>query len=241
MTELNPMLWPNQLSSTEAAFTKNRQKMMVLVVVLALHGALIGLMFIKLKPSVMSVITPPTIQAVMIVAQQAPPPPPKKIPPPPKPSPTPPKPQNLPVARIAPPSAKAITVPVNQTSPIEKIPETTVQAVEEIPVATPVAVSIKEAIEEITPPRSEAAHLNNPAPSYPSMSRRLGEQGRVVLEVYILANGTVGEVKLKQSSGFKRLDDAAIQAVKKWHYQAARRGQQAIDFWYVQPVSFSLN
>jgi protein TonB len=84
--------------------------------------------------------------------------------------------------------------------------------------------------------------LNNPAPNrIRSMSRRLGEQGRVVLEVYILANGTVGEAKIKQSSGFSRLDNAALQAVKKWRYKPARRGQQAIDFWYVQPLSFSLN
>lgn len=240
MTELNPMLWPNQLSSTEAASTKKCQKMMVLAVVLALHGALIGLMCIKLKPSVVSVITPPTIQAVMIVAQQAPATPPKKIPLP-KPFPTPPKPQNLPVARLAPPSAKAITVPVKQTLPVEKVPVTTVQAVEPVPVVTPVAAPIKETIEEITPPRSDARGLNNPDPNYPAMSRRLGEQGRVVLEVYILANGTVGELKIKQSSGFNRLDQAALQAVQQWRFQPARRGQQAIDYWYVQPVSFSLN
>jgi protein TonB len=72
------------------------------------------------------------------------------------------------------------------------------------------------------------------------MSRRLGEQGRVVLDVYILANGQVGELRIKQSSGFKRLDDAAMQAIKKWQYVPARRGNEAIPFWYIQPLSFSL-
>ena len=92
----------------------------------------------------------------------------------------------------------------------------------------------------MTPPRSDAAHLNNPAPVYPAMSRRLQESGRVVLEVYILANGQVGEVKLRQSSGYKRLDDAAVQAVRNWRYVPARRGDEAIPFWYVQALSFSL-
>jgi protein TonB len=142
---------------------------------------------------------------------------------------------------VLPPSPKAISVdkPVLQEKhqPVveEKVTEL---AVSEAPVA---AKTEPAPPTEFIPPRSDAAHLNNPAPNYPPMSRRLGEQGRVVLEVYILANGTVGEVKIKQSSGFSRLDEAALQAVKKWRYQAARRGQQAIDFWYVQPLSFSLN
>ncbi len=143
---------------------------------------------------------------------------------------------------VLPPSPKAISVdkPMVQekTEPVIETKTPVVLAVNETPVVAKPEISPEP---EIAPPRSDAAHLNNPAPSYPSMSRRLGEQGRVVLNVYILADGTVGEVKIKQSSGFSRLDDAALQAVKKWRYQAARRGQQAIDFWYVQPLSFSLN
>jgi protein TonB len=93
----------------------------------------------------------------------------------------------------------------------------------------------------VIPPRSDASGLNNPNPTYPAMSRRLAEQGKVLLEVLILANGTVGEIKLKQSSGFKRLDDAALQTVKQWRFQPAKRGNQAIDYWYIQPISFSLD
>ena len=93
----------------------------------------------------------------------------------------------------------------------------------------------------VTPPRTDAAHLNNPAPQYPALSRRLGEQGRVMLDVYILPDGSVGEIKLNRTSGFPRLDNAALQAVKSWKYVPAKRGDKPIPYWYVQPVSFVLN
>lgn len=140
------------------------------------------------------------------------------------------------------PTEKSITlekqVPVTKTEPVveQKAPVTPIQ---EAPVVSKATEPAPEP--EIIPPRSDASSLNNPQPVYPSMSRRLAEQGRVLLEVLILANGKVGDIKLKQSSGYKRLDDAAIQAVKQWQYQPAKRGSQAIDFWYVQPISFNLN
>ncbi|WP_269530762.1 energy transducer TonB [Chitinimonas sp. BJYL2] len=93
----------------------------------------------------------------------------------------------------------------------------------------------------IVPPRSDAAHLNNPPPSYPGLSRKLGEEGRVMLLVFIQPDGKVSEVRLKQSSGFERLDQAAMDAVKRWRYVPARQGDTAIAFWYAQPVDFALS
>lgn len=93
----------------------------------------------------------------------------------------------------------------------------------------------------VVPPRSDASHLNNPAPIYPAISRRLGEQGQVLFNVYILANGTVGEIKIRRSSGYPRLDGAALAAVRRWRYLPARQGGEPIPFWYVQPIIFELN
>jgi protein TonB len=87
----------------------------------------------------------------------------------------------------------------------------------------------------------DAAHLNNPAPAYPALSRRFGEQGQVLLDVHILADGRVGDIKLRRSSGFSRLDGAALEAVRHWRYVPARHGNEPIAYWYVQPVTFSLN
>lgn len=93
----------------------------------------------------------------------------------------------------------------------------------------------------VTPPRTDAAHLNNPVPRYPPVSRRLGEEGRVMLDVHIQPDGSVGEIRVRSSSGSKRLDQAALDAVKRWRYVPARRGDVAIAFWYVQPIAFSLH
>lgn len=93
----------------------------------------------------------------------------------------------------------------------------------------------------VVPPRADAAHLNNPVPAYPSASRRFGEQGRVLLDVFILADGSVGEIRLKRTSGFARLDEAALDAVRRWRFVPARHGDQPIALWHVQPITFSLD
>ena len=89
-------------------------------------------------------------------------------------------------------------------------------------------------------PRLDADYLDNPAPAYPAESRRLGEQGRVLLRVLVNADGSVERVTLRKTSGHERLDDAAQQAVQQWRFVAAQRGDQAISAWVVIPISFSL-
>lgn len=187
-------------------------------------------------------ITPPSVVGVLVAPEPEPaPPPPKPVPPPPKPEPKPvPKPEPKPVPKPTPkpapkpePVREATPEPVEQTAPAE--PEPTP------PAPAPKAAPAPSAPTPVTPPRTDAAHLNNPAPQYPALSRRLGEQGRVMLDVYILPDGSVGEIKLNKSSGFPRLDNAALQAVKTWKYVPAKRGDKPIPFWYVQPVSFVLN
>ena len=89
------------------------------------------------------------------------------------------------------------------------------------------------------PPRSDASALNNPAPEYPPRSRTFHEQGRVQLDVYILPDGTVGQIKLHTSSGYSRLDNSALDAVRRWHYIPAKRGDVPIPYWYVQPIDGS--
>ncbi|WP_019373781.1 energy transducer TonB, partial [Melaminivora alkalimesophila] len=61
----------------------------------------------------------------------------------------------------------------------------------------------------VVQPSSSASHLNNPAPQYPAVSRRLGEQGVVLLNVLIGTDGRPQKVEIKQSSGFDRLDRQA--------------------------------
>jgi protein TonB len=87
--------------------------------------------------------------------------------------------------------------------------------------------------------RLDADYLNNPRPAYPTLSRRLGEEGRVLLRVLVRADGTPAEVTLHQSSGYARLDQAALEAVRKWRF-TVRRGGAAVAAPVLVPISFIL-
>lgn len=112
----------------------------------------------------------------------------------------------------------------------------------EEPVIAQAAPKEKVAAEPtVEPPRFGAAYLNNPAPEYPPMSRRQGEQGRVLLKVLVSEAGAADHVVLETSSGHEKLDRAAIEAVKKWSFIPAKRNSQAISAYVLVPVKFSLN
>jgi protein TonB len=95
--------------------------------------------------------------------------------------------------------------------------------------------------EAITAPRFDADYLDNPKPVYPATSRRLGEQGKVLLRVLVSAAGLAEKVELKTSSSFTRLDQAAQEAVSRWRFVPARRGEQPIAAWVQVPLTFQLD
>ncbi|MCM2251070.1 MAG: energy transducer TonB, partial [Ramlibacter sp.] len=84
-----------------------------------------------------------------------------------------------------------VTTAAEQAAPTAAGPAAAPAAAPAVPPATgPVAAAPGPA--PVTPPRVDAAHLNNPAPAYPALSRRFGEQGQVLLDVHILPDGRVG-------------------------------------------------
>lgn len=89
-------------------------------------------------------------------------------------------------------------------------------------------------------PSSDADYLSNPKPSYPPMSRRLGEQGKAVVRVLIGADGLPQKAELKQSSGFERLDQAALATVMKWRYVPGKRGGVPEPMSFNVPITFIL-
>jgi len=93
---------------------------------------------------------------------------------------------------------------------------------------------------KVEPPYSSADYLNNPKPAYPALSRRLGEQGRVELRVYIAADGTPQRADVVKSSGFDRLDQAAVTTVLKWRFVPGKRGGVAEPAWANVPIDFVL-
>ena len=175
-----------------------------------------------------------------------PPPAPLAQPPEPPPLPTPiPKAEPPPVApqiaapvqpepKIDPP-APAATQP--EPAPVPVVPPANLQARVDpapVPPARPAEVTA------VSPPEFGAAYLNNPTPTYPALSRRFGEQGTVLLRVYVTVAGDVEQIELKSSCGFARLDEAARRAVAHWKFVPAKSGSEPVNAWVIVPIRFSL-
>ncbi len=144
-----------------------------------------------------------------------------------------------PVVPVQPKTARAPTPPppVMTTAAEAAAPSFAVAPQPPAPKAetAPVAVSLP-----VTAARFDAAYLNNPKPVYPMFSRRNGEEGKVLLRVRVTANGAAVDVEVRQSSGFARLDAAAREAVLKWRFVPAMRGNEAVESWVGVPIVFSL-
>jgi protein TonB len=78
-------------------------------------------------------------------------------------------------------------------------------------------------------------------PRYPETARRAGAQGVTTLRVRVLETGRVDDVLVEKSSGFRDLDLAAIEAVKKWLFEPARRGKDPVAVDVMLPVKFELH
>lgn len=88
--------------------------------------------------------------------------------------------------------------------------------------------------------RGTPDYLSNPIPTYPSLSRRLKEEGLVLLTVDLTALGTVQRLLVKKSSGFDRLDEAAERAVKGWRFKPSTIGGVAVADTIEVPIRFAL-
>jgi len=93
---------------------------------------------------------------------------------------------------------------------------------------------------KVEPPSSSASYLHNPAPVYPALSKRLGEQGQVLVRVLIGADGSPQQAELKRSSGFERLDRSALEYVMKCRYIPGKVAGVPQAMWYEAPVNFVL-
>ncbi|TFH12663.1 MAG: TonB family protein, partial [Nitrosomonadales bacterium] len=77
-------------------------------------------------------------------------------------------------------------------------------------------------------------------PSYPPLSRRLGEEGKLVLRVELDESGYVSTASVVESSSYKRLDEAALTAVKTWRCNPSLRNGQPVRAVALQPFNFVL-
>jgi protein TonB len=167
-----------------------------------------------------------------IVAVDLPPPPPKpedvKEPPPPPPIDRPPPTVPPPLIDLGPdtgPSSAISNVVMSNTPTAAR------------PIAAPPPRPV-----DVTPPRLDLRRLGDRArPNYPSASRRLGEEGVVMLLVRVGTDGRVSDCQVDQSSGFPRLDEAAKEHVAKYYrFSPATSGGQPIEGTVRIPIRFKL-
>lgn len=162
-------------------------------------------------------------------------------PPPPKPVVQPPKPRPKPVVR----QQQPVPQPVLQqepspVAPVVAPPEPAPPVVVAEPTPAAPAPPAPPAPPRVELPSSSADYLNNPRPPYPALSKRMGEQGKVVVRVFIETNGTASRAEVRTSSGYERLDQTAIQTVQRWRYVPGKRNGVAEAMWFNIPINFVL-
>ncbi len=106
--------------------------------------------------------------------------------------------------------------------------------------AAPATASGKTGSPSLVEPSADADYLKNPPPGYPRISRRNGEQGTVIVRVFITTQGLPEKTEVRTSSGFARLDQAALEAVQRWRFVPGRRSGTPEAMWFNIPVRFVL-
>lgn len=192
----------------------------VFLLIVALHLGMYYVLNSGLSKHLVDVVLGP-IETRMIEeapkTDEPPPPPPPKIETPPP---------------FVPPPEVSIELPAETTS-------TAIQTVTNVrPTAPPPPVA-QPTVPRTAPKSDPRRPLSQP--EYPPSSRRAGEAGTVILEVYVLDTGRVGEARVKQSSGFPRLDEAAMREVKRsWRLVPGTENGKAVPMWGQFAVTFKL-
>jgi len=164
---------------------------------------------------------------------------------PPAPQPQPPKPQAQPKPKPLP--QPKVTPQLHRTPVVANTAASEAAPVVPAPPSSPATAAASgtqlpsTSTPTVTLPSTNADYLNNPAPPYPRMSRRMGEQGTVVIRVFINTEGRAEKAEIRTSSGYGRLDDTALETVKRWRYVPGTRAGVAEAMWFNVPIRFVLD
>ncbi len=203
----------------ESPFSSRRLTAIFLVVIL--HVVLLYGLKNGLARTAMELITGPVevkmIDEILPEDKEPPPPPPKLETPPP----------------FVPPPEIAIDIPADAPAPTTAISVATNVRPTAPPPMAPASTGH-------TPPRSDPRRPLA-QPEYPPTARRLGQEGTVVLLIYVQTDGRVADVKVQKSSGFDKLDEAALREAKRsWRFIPAKEGSTPVAEWGQFAVTFRL-
>jgi periplasmic protein TonB len=130
-----------------------------------------------------------------------------------------------------------LETPQVETPPIEDtIPDI------EVPVDEPAPNAITAQVSD-SAPATETANMTvskRVDPTYPAASRRAGEQGMGQFRVLVDEKGHPTDVQVLKSTGFPRLDQAAVEAIRKWAFKPAVQNSQPVQSWTRVQVAFQL-
>lgn len=90
-------------------------------------------------------------------------------------------------------------------------------------------------------PASAVRYLRAPSPTYPMLSLRQQEAGVVLVRILVDEAGAPREVRIEQSSGYKRLDQAALDAAQRARFAPYTEQGVARAVWVVAPIHFALD
>lgn len=223
---VSPRPWPRRRDDRLAP---GQQGLMVAGVLAAHVAALWGLLQVQQVRDAVAEAVPMIFNIVQAPQPVTPTPAPKPLPQPHR-APTPPAP--LIAAEPSPaPAPAAFVAPVQPAPQPAPTPEPIVTQAPPAPLAPP-------------PPRtisaSEVQFLKVPTLQYPAASRRARETGRVMLRIFIDERGLPRTVQISRSSGFSRLDEAAVATIQQALFKPYAENGQPIGVWAQVPFDFDL-
>lgn len=207
----------------------------------AAHVA-VGALILFSTPTVEMQAESSPITVDLIAPMQAPPAPPK-------PEPAPPKPKQIQPPEPVKPKPRVLSSHAPSENQIQAEPEPVKQPIVAAPPPAPVEAPpapVAAAPAPATPPQpkqlaaSAVAYLIQPAPKFPEASRRLGESGVVRLKVLVDESGRPVEIQVTQSSGYDRLDKAAVAAMKLARMKPYMEGGVPRAVWAPASLTFDL-
>ncbi len=144
--------------------------------------------------------------------------------------------EETPVEPETPPPPPDIPLP----EVVVPLPEVAIVTPAEVPVTAITAAVVP--VEQLRPPSVDAKPAEgNRQPEYPASSRRLGQEGTVVLLLFVNSDGKVTDAKIEKSSGFSRLDDSAVrEALKSWRFHPPTENGKPVMAWQRFAVTFRL-
>jgi len=205
---------------------KNSKRTLAFILVVIIHALFFWVLASGLGAKIVEVVTGPVETKIIDEApdeDKPPPPPPEMDTPPP----------------YVPPPEISIEIAAD-TGPTTAISNVT----SDRPVAAPAPVAAAPAEKAAgvrVPPSTQGKGAKITQPEYPPASRRAGEAGTVTLQVFVQENGRAGEVKIAKSSGFEKLDEAAVKEVQRnWRFVPGKEDGKPVSMWHTFQVTFRL-